>query len=227
MYTPKIKFEFDQKLDTEMLWEFLGDAKKGGFDFSAEVIKNHPALKNNTSKEVVKKYVANYYRKHEKELRDAKKDIEKRWKTVESEFYKATDKYFEKLSWPKGKYIGYISINPCGPRFLPNKTWQTPYFWPKEAIGQIIHEMLHFLFFEQATKVKNTHFKKDQLWHLSEIFNDIIQKEKEFVQIQGYIPEISYPDHNRLHKKYLLIWKKNKTARKFIENSTAEIKKDF
>lgn len=227
MLTPKVRFDINPEIDTRMIWEFLKDGQKGGFDFAAEVIKNHPKLKRNQSKTEVQKYVKEYYNEHLRELEKFKSDVVRRWQRIEPDFYKAVAKYFEGLSWPDGKYVGYISINPCGPRFLSNKTWQTPYFWSSSSVGQIIHEMLHFIFFEQAKKIKNTHFEKDQLWHLSEIFNDIIQKEPEFVKIQGYVPEISYPDHQKIHNKYLKIWEQGKTAKSFITNSVTAIKKDF
>lgn len=225
---PKISFEINKELDKDTLFEFLGSGIKAGSDFTGAVIEFHPELKNSNSRTEVSKYVDEYYEEHAAEIMSAREGIQADWGKIEKDFFNITSKYFNNLTWPEGKYVGYVAINPIGPRFISNCTWQTPYLWPGQAKGQIIHELLHFIFYEQMSKIPAARgLTNDQRWHLSEVFNDIVQKEPELVKLQGYEPQIYYPDHAKVYQKYLKIWQRDKATASFICSSVNEIKKDF
>jgi hypothetical protein len=225
---PQIKFSLNKKLDCQMLFEFLGAGIKAGSDFSAAIVEYHPGLKGKSLKREVTGYVDCYYTDNRKKIFDSKNIIQKSWQEVESDFFSLVPKYFPDVAWPEGKYICYVAIDPIGPRFLSNCTWQTPYLWPDQAKGQIVHELLHFIFYAQIKLLpQNQMLNQEQRWHLSEIFNDVIQKENGFVKIQGYVPKISYPDHKKVHPKYLKIWRSSPRAKDFIKNAAKEIIKDF
>ena len=224
---PKVKFQINKALDKKMLFEFLGAGIKAGSDFSAAIVEYHPGLKGKRLKGEVDEYVDRYYAAHRKKIFDSKNKIHKSWREVECDFFSLVPKYFPDVAWPEGKYICYVAIDPVGPRFLSNCTWQTPYLWPDQAKGQIVHELLHFIFYAQIKLLpQNQMLNQEQRWHLSEIFNDVIQKENEFVKIQAYVPEICYPDHQKVHSKYLKIWKAGPKAKDFITTATTEIIKD-
>jgi hypothetical protein len=228
MTHPKIKFRFNKDLDKKMLFEFLGAGIKAGSDFSAAIVENHPGLKGKSLKREVVEYVDRYYVAHRKKIINSEDIIQKSWREIENIFFSLVPRYIPDVAWPEGKYVCYISIDPIGPRFLSNCTWQTPYLWPDQAKGQIIHELLHFIFYEQMSKIKVARdLTNDQRWHLSEIFNDVIQKENEFVKIQGFVPEICYPDHRKVHPKYLKMWRGSPRAKDFIKYAAKEIIEDF
>jgi len=234
MKHPKIKFAINKSLDKRMTYEFLKEGTKAGLNFAEDVLKTHPDLKIDQQLQgkekisVINKYVDQYYDENRDSLLLAKKTFQKEWDIYEGNFFQAAERVFGRFSWPKGQYKGFISIIPPGPRFLGTKTWQTPYQAPQYFKAQVIHEMLHFQFFNLASKIKvSDQLTEDQLWHLSEIFNDIVQREPEFEKIQGYKKNIGYPDHIPIHKKYLSIWQISKDAKSFILNSRKEIRKDF
>lgn len=224
---PHITFRLNKRLDQSIAIDFFKNpGPKSGFDFIEEICVIHPAMKKfvkyppGEQKMAILKYIDNFYDKRTGDLREAKKDFQFIWNGVENEFFSICDGIFDGLDWPKGKYEGYISILPIGPRFLKNKTFQSCWLWHDNIKGQVIHEMLHFQFYnliEDIPKAKAA--SKDKIWHLSEIFNDIVQKDPKFVAIQGYAPKSGYPDHISLFLHYEEIWKKTKKAADFINNS--------
>ena len=224
MGMPSISFHFNKALDKEISLVFLNDKNvKAGYDFVALITNMHPELKHfyeiplECRKEYLDDYIELYYTKHKKELLAAKKDFEKIWGSVEPQFFKVTAKYFNDLVWPKGKYRCNISIFPIGPRFLETCEFQTCYTWYKNLKGQIIHEMLHFQFYNLITLLGlNKTNDSEIIWELSEVFNNIIQQELDYVKIQGYKTGISYPDLEEKYNKYKKIWQKDKDASNFI-----------
>ncbi len=234
MSYPKIKFAINKSLDKRMTYEFLKDGTKAGLNFAEGVLKIHPDLKiaqrlqGKEKISAINKYVDKYYDENSNSLLLAKSTFQKEWDVYEKNFFQAAEGVFGRISWPKGQYKGFISIIPSGPRFIGTKTWQTPYLTPQYFKAQVIHEVLHFQFFNLVNKLKiSDQLTEDQLWHLSEIFNDIVQREPEFEKIQGYKKNIGYPDHISIHKKYLSIWQRSKNAKLFILNAMKEIRKDF
>ena len=225
---PDIKFELNKKLDYEMAECFLNDGKTAGFDFKKEILDMHPELKpicdlpKEEQKERIIEYIDMFYDLHKEDLENSRTLFINKWSKVQEYFYNASDKIFDNLEWPEGKYISYISILPIGPRFLDNKTFQTCWMWKDNLIGQVIHEMLHFQFYNLLNKT-NTEADENKIWHLSEIFNDIIQREPEFVRIQGYIPKISYPDHEKEFDKHYKIWQETGNTFNFIKKALNKI----
>lgn len=224
---PHIIFKLNKKLDQEMASYFLVQAKpeKAGIDFGQEIFGSHPALKKFNTKAKIENYVDEFYESHKAELENSKKDFQTTWDKVEPDFFKAADRIFSNLTWADGKYEDYISILPIGPRFIDSKTFQTCWLWQKNLIGQVIHEMLHFQFYNALGYDEEP--DDDEIWHLSEIFNDIIQNEPELASIQGYAPKIMYPEHEKVFEKYKTIWQETHSVQDFALKALPEIKRDF
>jgi hypothetical protein len=223
---PHVTFHLSKILDKRMTREFLDSSKKAGLDFAGNILEIHPDLKKyyelNKNKRIkfIDDYVDNYYLKNQKELLNAKRLFQDEWDQVEVDFFQETDKIFANLPWPEGSYQGFISIIPCGPRFLETKEFQSCFLWEENIVGQVIHELLHFQFYNQIGQIPEVEkANSERIWQLSEIFNDIIQSESEFVRLQGYISSISYPDHKKSYKKYEKIWEETKDAKEFILRS--------
>ncbi len=225
MKHPKIKFRLNKKLDQIILSEFFSHTEKAGFNFKKEIILIHPELKlvdhsNSLSKVLLNKYVDNFYQENLPVLKRTSTKFQSVWDTIEPEFFNLSDKIFKNLDWPKGKYIGYISILPVGARFIESKTFQSCWLWEKNLKAQVIHELLHFQFYNLAEQILGqNHSLDDEIWKLSEIFNDIVQREDEFVSLQGYAPKISYPDHEDEFTTYLQIWQEHPETELFIRTT--------
>ncbi len=223
---PHIIFCLNKELDKDMIKEFLEYPKKAGMDFAAEILEIHPKLKEyyglkpKEQKALISDYSDLYYLEHSGDLEKAKKSFQKKWDKVENIFFIETDKVFNNLSWPEGKYRGFISIITAGPRFLETKEFQSFYGWERNIIGQVVHEMLHFQFYNQLSFIKEAKtIDKEERWQLSEIFNDIIQAEPDFVKVQGYTPKVPYPEHRDLVEKYKKIWARTQNVNEFIIKS--------
>ena len=90
--------------------------------------------------------------------------------------------------WPEGKYISYLSIFNCNPRFIETKEFQVSYKHPETTNYVCVHEMLLFIFYDYLKKNFSKEYKKldsKYIWKLSEIFNDVVLRLPEFVSITG------------------------------------------
>lgn len=221
MNHPHITFHLNKGLDIKIAKEFLKSKKVAGFNFRKEIIKMHPKIEERD----IEEYIDEFYKENKKKLISTTDDFQNTWDKEEKNFFMASDKIFDNLEWKNGKYKSYISILPIGPRFLDSMTFQTCFTWKKNLKGQVIHELFHFQFYNLIKNIPEVKIlTEDQVWHLSEIFNDIIQSQcEEIVRIQGYETKVSYPEHKKVFSKYREIWQKSKNIRDFIIGSIKKI----
>lgn len=178
----KLRFYLNKELDKIMAEQFL-DETGGGIDFSKNVLRTHPDLKDaklniQHRKKIVSDYFDAYYRVHGVEMEQKVERVKSTWAKQGHEYVAVTENYFSGFPFPAGKYIAYASIIDCNPRFLEQKTFQFFYKKPvADIIHTIAHELLHFIFFdfvERKMKKEIQLLSQDQLWDLSEIFNVVI-----------------------------------------------------
>lgn len=224
---PHVKFKLNKSLDKKMAFDFLG-AKHGGIDFSIGITGVHPELKNiekikgdKRRKKIISDYFDLFYKKHHLYLKNRTTKFNKEWVKVENQFIGEVRKIFKNYPFPNGKYIGYVSIIDCNPRFLNNKTFQVFYFHPHGVRYVTAHEMLHFIFYDYATRRYHKLFKKLDtnqgiFWDLAEIFNAIILHMPNFIKIHGVKKRVIYPEHSKYIHKLESIWKKYRDIDKFI-----------
>lgn len=223
----KIKFQLNKTLDKRMAIGFLY-SKQGGINFSRNVVNVHPELydvlklKNASArKALINEHFDYFYTKHEQYLNKKVIQFTKEWRVVEKKFFSVANKIFKNHPWPKGKYIGYISIIDCNPRFLNNKTFQIFYFNPLGVKYVTAHEMLHFIFYDYTLKKYPQVFKKLNpnsgiYWDLAELFNVVILPSPPFVKIHGIKKVINYPAHTKYLPKMIELWKQSKDVNEWI-----------
>lgn len=231
----KIKFQLNKKLDKEMAMSFLY-SKQGGIKFSRNVINIHPELRGIlklksvlSKKTLINKHFDYFYKKHNGYLNKKILQFTKEWRVVEKNFFDETDKIFKNYPWPKGKYIGYLSIIDCNPRFLNNKTFQVFYFNSLGVRYVTTHEMLHFIFYDYTSKKYQQIFKKldpnsGVYWDLAELFNAVILHTPPFIKIHNVKKIINYPNHKKYLPAMIRLWKKYKDVDEWIERALAIIK---
>ncbi|MEM3408503.1 MAG: hypothetical protein QXW80_00395 [Candidatus Micrarchaeia archaeon] len=205
---PKVRFEISVQEDMKTAYNFLG-YKSAGVNFSRNITKMLPALDgidktSDTGKKLIRKEVNDYYRNHEKELRDKLSQVQKRWSKIEDDFLDEVSRIFKGKQWPEGKYICYISIFNCNPRNLGDKTFQ---MWMNksddEFLGGIAHEMLHFMFYDYAGGLG---FTQKQMWNLSEVINTILLNLPQFKRLFPNHAEKGYPAHSALIERWKKLW---------------------
>lgn len=212
MNQPQLRIELNKEFDKEICGSFI-NRQNAGVDFGKGIIKLHPNLTLNN----ISEYFDSYYKQHKTELLMIVDQCQSKWDGISDGFFLACDKYFGNLLWPKGEYKAYLSIINCNPRFLENKTFQVYWKHPDGFVYVAAHEMLHFLFFDLVQRLLPTIDINDRkIWEISEVFNGLIMREPEFVEITGVLNIMQYPDLAELQIKLTDVWEKNKNARKFI-----------
>jgi len=126
----------------------------------------------------------------------------KRWEKIAPDYFLLVDALFGNRTWPRGTYIAFGTIWGMYPRFLENKTFQIP-FWhrtPRYISVVIAHEMLHFMFYDYFYK-RYPNYNRPQynffVWHISEIFNTIIQNSPIWLDCFK-LKSLEYPEHKKI-----------------------------
>lgn len=219
---PTLKVKLNKELDKKVCLQFI-NFQKAGIDFGRGIITIHSGLREvkkfsgKLQSDFVSKYVDSFYEKNNQELKNTGILAIEQWGVKAGVFFRITDKYFNKHPWPKGKYIAYLSIFNCNPRFLEDKTFQVFWKHPKSFISIAAHEMLHFLFYDYfLTKFGKEKFTNESLWKLSEVANYLLLKEKEFIEITSDSQPDLYPDLLYLAYKLAPVWGKYKDIGKLV-----------
>jgi len=226
----RVKFKLNKALDKKMALEFL-NFKGGGIDFSRGILGIHPEikiLKNLTTKkkkqELINAYFDKFYKKHNDYLQKQIVRFSTEWRMIESEFMNEVDRTFKKYPLPNGRYIAYLSIINCNPRFLNNKTFQIFYFHPQGVRYVTMHELLHFIFYDYAIKkfpkiFKKTDTERGAFWDLAEIFNVIILSSPEFKRIHEQKNAPFYPEHEKYITRLAALWEKTRDVDRWLLRS--------
>lgn len=212
MPTPKIIFKINKKLDLQAGLLFR-NVKAGGIDFKKwGLLVPHPALKNYKllSPQVIKTYTDHYYQQHKKEIYVARKKIAHKWRRLSKTFFALTKKIFRSHPFPPGDYRCYLSIWNCNPRDIRHKSFQV-FYRKKNPLETIIHEMLHFIFYDYLYKYypsfsRPAYAKK--VWELSEAFNNVVLNSSCWQKQLGIKKQGSYPELRRLVRVMRKEWKR-------------------
>lgn len=219
---PSLKFRINKKLDKKIGLVFL-EHKKAGFDFGKKIILLHPKLQKavgspkNQKEKMIGKYVGDFYAKNKKEILKTKEKFQKEWDQKAPRFFSLTDKIFNHHPWPQGKYLAFLSIFNCNPRFLETKTFQVFWKHKRGSVSVSTHEMLHFMFYDYLEKCfpQAKKISSEKIWKLSEIINFFILNSSPFRQLIGR-KENLYPDLHSLANKLKPIWKESKNINDFF-----------
>lgn len=244
---PKVKFLLPTaKQEAGWLFYFIRP-NNSGWDWSNEIYKKHPQLKNAKNFKQCLEYTKKKLQKNKIELAKTQKKFQKKWDKIGPEYLDTISLYFD-ISLPKNKIIkAYISINPICPRFIKKSSFNVRYDDEKYLIPTTFHEIMHFFYFKKWKKVFPKSNPKEfdapyLIWRLSEIITPIIlnnypkirkmlnhptcgYKEFQKIKITG-IPlniyfkriYINHLKNNSSFSDFLKeLWKKGKENKKIIE----------
>lgn len=217
---PTLKVKLNKELDKKVCLQFI-NFQKSGIDFGKGIITIHPALgeakrlSGKRQSDFISKYIDSFYKKNDRGLQNAVTLAVRQWGVEVGDFFGITDKFFNKHSWPEGKYIAYLSIFNCNPRFLEDKTFQVFWKHPKGFVAVAVHEMLHFLFYDYfLTKFSKEKFTDESLWRLSELIDYFLLEESEFIKITSDSHPDLYPNLSDLVYKLTPVWRRDKNIKK-------------
>ena len=192
--------------------------------FRDSVVRTHPELaegenlKPKAKKSLNDNYVSGYYKLHQKELSNAVERMRADWLTIEESYFKAVDRLFNH-PWPEGKYMCYLSIFNCNPRFIETKEFQAFYKHSATTNYVCAHELLHFMFYDYLEKKFSQKYKvpgEKATWKLSEIFNDVVLRLPEFVAITGQKDPAFYAETKEKLGGAIKFWKEAKSVKAFV-----------
>lgn len=169
--------------------------------------------------EIVKEVLEREYEKHDKLLKHNLDTIEKQWADIEPEFIEASEKLFDGHPFPSGEYKAYISLWGRFVRHLDGKSLSFPCNTDM-MLMVVVHEMLHFMFFDYFEKNFEKEWKKNQawIWELSEIMNVLIMNEDPFLKWVKFKSQ-PYPAHEKNYEKLLPLYEGRKSIEEFIEKA--------
>jgi len=234
-----LKFELNRELDKQMAFIFINKSNKvGGVDFSKSITSIHPELEkiiylnDNDKKIAIEEYFDKYYDNNIKDLENHRLNFRTDWEKIETGLAKQLNKLFKNPIKPDGKWIAYLSIMDCNPRFLDNKTFQIFYKHKNDGNSITIHEILHFFFYDYAVKnFKDTFENLDKntgiFWMLAELFNDVVQVLPEFVEIQGDNKIYGYPDHIKYQDYLRKLWSNEQNIDVWIPKALEYLKENI
>lgn len=176
-------------------------------------------------KRFIRQYIEKEYKKLD--LKKNKQKIEKDWSKIEKSFFRDAERLFDSHKWPSKEYFAYLSILSSYPRYLE----QNKFFIPKDNKRKsvryvIIHELLHFLYYDFLNAKFKRKLKDMPRWHFSEIINALLMGERPLTK---YYKEISkpYPLH-RIHCRHLKKdFKNRKSMEEFFNKAIPYIKTHF
>lgn len=213
-----MEISLNKKADKETFLNFY-EFKIGGVDFGKKIHDDYSDI----SKENYAKYIDDFYAKHDNELKDVLKDTKECFFEIKKVLFSELEKYFAQ-DFSKEKYICYLSMFNCNPRYIESKSFQVYYkrshVMRKEVIA---HELTHFAFYDFCKKLG---IKNDgALWELSEIFNVFFLNLPPIRNAIGAEELLFYPDLKNKLETIRLLWDKKVDAKEFIINSLQYLQK--
>lgn len=210
---PKVIFRIDKEEEVKNLILFSSKydtAPLGGKTLFERLMIGRKNVLNKIRKMNIKerkKFIQQYIKREYKklDLKKNKQKIEKDWSKIEKNFFRDAEKLFDNHKWHSKKYFAYISILSSYPRYLK----QNKFFIPKDNKRKsiryvIIHELLHFLYYDFFNTKFKRKLKDMPRWHFSEIINFLLMDEKQlnryYKKLNKQFPLEDYPkeDSNRL-----------------------------
>lgn len=224
---PKLKISLDKNMDKWALKEFLSYDPKDMF--SNNILDLNPKLEDARSlyesdrEHYFSDYVEGTYVDLKSILDEKVLETQKAWDSIQENFLSSCSALFSEHPWPKGAYIGFLSIFNCNPRFLEQKTFQCYYKHPEGCLYVCAHEMMHFMFYDYIDKHPELLLgaSESKIWHLSEIFNIVILKSPQFVDLTRNPEPKPYPEHLHLIPGFEKIWSSSKNINSFIRSSVS------
>lgn len=212
-----------------MALDFIRASSQGGVNFANGIIHVHPQLKRilklsdvRKQKKAIGKYIDAFYARHRIYLRKRTKDFSREWNGVEQKFFATVNVLFRGFPFPKGRYIGYVSVFDCNPRFLTDKKFQVFHQHPAGVRYVTSHELLNFIFYDYTRKKFNRIFnglstEEGLWWDCAEIFNAVMLSSPEFVKIHSVKKIVSYPEHKKYIPRLRKVWQKKKNVNPLIK----------
>ena len=229
---PKLLFKVDKEFEKNKVGAFFIEKafKTNEFWYFDRFVKEYPELTKikdmniEEAKEFFNLKVDEYYLKEEEKLLEDKKEVEKKWNKIKSEFFAEAEKIFDGNKWPSGKYTAFISLFGMF-RFVPGtKTFSiprkdfggNPVPGPGQINAAISHEMMHIMFEDFYKKNFNENSLELQKYYdLLEITNYIVLNLPQIFRLTNWV-FYAYPKHKERAEYLKKIYFECENMKEFI-----------
>lgn len=174
------------------------------------------------TEKIIKSILARESKKHGNLIKYNLRIIKEKWAKIKLEFLKQCEAIFDGHPFPKGEYKAYISLWGRYVRKLDKKTLTFPCH-TEYMFLVVIHELLHFMFYDYFNKNFKGQLSNEQLWDLSEIINPIIMNKEPFISWAKY-PSQPYPSHRDAYLKLFKIYENCGSMAEFIQKAIVTLK---
>lgn len=226
----KVVFKIDKEKDKEMiLWFSNNPVGLDGVDRFERAMRLIPQLKNlrNFDEEERKKRINAVvdwiYGVEKEKMERGIKEIRLIWQEKEKDFLEKASKIFDNYGWPKGQFVGYPTILAIFPRNIKERTFQTSYRNTELSIQVIMHETLHFIFFEYFKENFDGRLEEKGLWELSEILNDMIMARPPLSELYNHPLKVRESLAKKT-KELARVYDKSNSMHDFIEKAITFLK---
>lgn len=203
---PKVRFAIDGQRDVQAFFGFLHDAEyDGGRVFRWGVTDSYNEVEllrgrhNVYPRRSIEQFISAQYERHCVAMARSRQKYQRHWRAIEPTYQHLVDDLFPGLPWPKGLYTAFVTIWSVCPRNLNDKTFLVPLNGRWRKVNVIIaHEMLHFIYYHYLRRQRVPFLNDDMfLWHVTEIFNAIIQNSKMWLSVFRQ-PSYIYHEHRTI-----------------------------
>jgi hypothetical protein len=180
-------------------------------------------MSNTDRHEVIHKYASEFYQSNESEIKLGFERAKEEWFSKKDCFFTLTERIFKGMQWPKGEYIGSLSIFGVFPRNVETREFLFPYKNAELASAIIAHEMIHFIFsyfvkkkygLSEFSKIKGK--SRWHIWRVSEAFNAALEVWDPYCQMFKKEPRV-FPGVEDIFEEILRDWKEREDIDKLLD----------
>lgn len=195
-----LKFDVNEKRDTENVLKYIGSCSNG-IDYGKTIVSLHPELDSCRREECVD-YIDNYYTKNSKKIENDLSKTEWLWLKFKTQFESYLNSIFpENFNFEEVIHVNPSAIN-SNPIFFEEKTFMYGInLNEKQKLLVIFHELIHFVY---KRFLENFNLDKELESIMLESFNLVILNQGFFTKILSPEEERSYP---RIRKNKLKLEK--------------------
>lgn len=227
----KVVFKLNKELDKRLINSFL-NYNSAGVDFGEGLVRTHPWLsglrdmKPRKRLTVVSRKVGGFYNSNEGKIKAKLEDIERSWRRIKDEFFREINSLFG-VKRRKGKvYIAYMTVMNLCPRWTSKKEFCVSFAYTvTKNMLAICHEILHFYFYDYMNRKFPGALSADQKWIFSEVFNDVVMNQEQFLKFYRPIKLKPYPAYEKHFERYMKLYKGSKEISEFFRDGVRMAKK--
>jgi len=214
---PKVLFKLDYKKDAENYWGTVNSKNHGVNWVDSVSFALRKQIKGKSwkkSKNIIYKYLEEFYKKNGKKLKFVLNQFSEIWKLFEKEYFKRLERITKRKIYAK-EFTAYLTtVNRCP--YDQDKGWFMVSLSSSglSACKIIGHELMHFQLHHYFEKGIVKKIGTEKFWDLKEALTVLLNEEFKDLWI---MEDMGYTEHEELREFISKQWRKEKDFDKLIE----------